>query len=118
MAFITINPRKVDLNNKNIRVSFRKYRNTFNLFIYIPTHICSKLNLNNKDYIKIFYDNENNRNILIKKTENDLNYKIRQVSKKTFMTQLSWNLFIPNEIDGVIHNVPHDFFEDGIKIFL
>lgn len=122
MAFIELPPRKftADKDTKYIiKICFtKKNGRKSGIFIRIGSEVANKIGIKAGDRVSFSYDDENNRIWLIKKSEADKGYLLGgKPNANSFTIQVTWDFFIPNEVECNTRCVHNDIWGGGIRIF-
>jgi hypothetical protein len=122
MGFIKIDPiknKQINSYIKQVRVVFAKIRKKsvkdgYTLTIYIGKEIADRLKFVAGDKVSIAYDDQNNRKVLIEKSE--AGYPLVRNGAKEIIalkTKLNWLLFTPKENDLELHEIKYEFTSMG-----
>jgi len=119
--FIEILPyKKKSMGNVKdvIRISFTKLKEKFILRIFIGYNVANQFNITEQDKVSLFYEKENPKTFLIKKSQASIGYSLFK-TKDSFRTQLMWNADILNPSSMTnIREVEFNKFEDGIRFYV
>lgn len=113
-----------------VRVSFPQLKggtaetSKHTMILYLGKKIAEKVGIAANNKIKFFVDSTNPRVWLIKKSENDVGYKLLDLKRPSgkaadaFRFQMTWKEFRPTEMDISLHEVHSEIYQGGIKVIL
>jgi hypothetical protein len=125
----TRNRSRADVSDM-VRVSFPQLKSEstgqpkHTMILYLGKKVAEKVGIIASDKIKFYVDLDNPRIWLIKKSQNDVGYKLldlKRLSGKAadaFRFQMTWKEFQPSEADISLHKVDYEIYQDGIKVIL
>lgn len=122
MKFKEIYPRNISIKNKSsIKSYFRKNKcqKSFSLTIILGKEIYEKFTFIPGKKIKIFINEDNNRIILLKKSEDENGFTLSKNFKSNeAKLTLTWRAFIPTEEEMISKEIKFDAYEENLRIFL
>lgn len=115
----------------SIRISISKVSENENgnlsshMIIIIGKNICDHIGINDGDIIKFFQNESDEKNFLIKKSDDGIGYKTskypNRISGNSMKIQIRIKTF--NNIDNIelykgLFPVNHEFFDDGVLFYM
>lgn len=131
MNFIAIEPGRKRTSSHLARttvrakfISYNRLRNKnkkkgISLKLYIGVDVAKEFLLTCKDFVSVSYDNDNKRNLLIKKSNNGFTLsKVNSDKPTSYVLNFDWILFTPTHDDKILHFVSHTDYEKNLLITL
>jgi hypothetical protein len=119
MGFVVWNPRagRGITGADKIKISFTPYRKkNLQIRISVGGKIFDKLSIKDGDKICFFFEEENKNIFLLKKSLDNIGYKVRSHGH-CFTILMTWDLFpIPEECYSS-REFDYDFYEGGVRIY-
>lgn|GEM_PF-4726535 len=128
MAFVKIYPSKnrpsTTRAKQVVRAIFAKIKRKtvkegYNLIVYIGKEVADKIGAVAGDKIAISYDEQNNRRLLLEKS--NTGYTLTKISGKeaaVYKVMLQWGIFTPKEEDFSLKELKIEFTDKGVIVLL